>query len=132
VLDLLHLLLQLMHPVLDFLIRYNRHFRHIWTAGKTNPIEYVEKPTPESREVVLAEKQWDSILASYSEDDPLHDLVVLARARRIIVVSLTSSRLAEGATRRRQTNRLPSSTVVKSGGESRGDGGGSVPPSQWP
>jgi hypothetical protein len=31
--------------------------------GRTNPIEYVEKPTPESREVIIAEKQWDSILA---------------------------------------------------------------------
>ena len=81
--------------VFAVLIRYNRHFRHIWTPGKTNPIEYVEKPTPESREVVIAEKQWDSILASYSEDDPLHDLVVFARARRRIVVALTSSRPGE-------------------------------------
>src|SRR5579871_5156661 len=36
------------------------------------------------RKVVIAEKQWDSILASYSEDDPWHDLLVFARARRVI------------------------------------------------
>ena len=64
--------------VFAVLNRYNRHFGHIWTPGRTNPIEYVVKPTPESREVVIAEKQWDSILASYSEDDPFHDLLVFA------------------------------------------------------
>lgn len=46
---------------------------------KTNPIEYVEKPTPESREVIITEKQWDSILANYSDDDPFRDLLVFAR-----------------------------------------------------
>jgi integrase len=45
----------------------------------TNPVEYVEKPTPESREIIISGEQWDSILACYSQDDPFHDLLVFAR-----------------------------------------------------
>ncbi|MBI2806519.1 MAG: tyrosine-type recombinase/integrase [Planctomycetes bacterium] len=46
----------------------------------TNPIEYVEKPSPESREIILTDKQWKAILASYLEDDPFRDLLVFARS----------------------------------------------------
>jgi integrase len=47
---------------------------------KSNPIEYVEKPTPESREVLISDEQWATILACYQEDDPFYDLLVFARA----------------------------------------------------
>ena len=46
---------------------------------KNNPIEYVEKPTPESREVIITDKQWNSVLATYPEDDPFRDLLVFAQ-----------------------------------------------------
>jgi integrase len=45
----------------------------------SNPVEYVEKPTPECREIIISGEQWDSILACYSQDDPFHDLLVFAR-----------------------------------------------------
>jgi hypothetical protein len=61
-----------MRPVVfAVLIRYNRHFRHIWTPGKTNAIEYVEKPMPESREVVITEKQWAALKSAWRRTAPM-------------------------------------------------------------
>lgn len=54
-----------------------------WAARQqliaSNPVEYVEKPSPESREIIITDEQWEAILDSYSEDDPFHDLLVFAR-----------------------------------------------------
>ena len=47
-------------------------------TGEDEPHRVRREADAGKREVVLAEKQWDSILASYSEDDPLHDRLVFA------------------------------------------------------